>query len=246
MKPPVLPKELLEALNKIYSEKSEIYDKMSQRQDFGNHILKTVLKDVDFRNKTILELGAGTGRFSISLSRKAKLLYALDKSRPMLKLLRRKIRAKGIRNIRILESDYRKIPLPKESVDIAFSVWSFPHNSAVWEKDLGEIKRVLKPGGRMVFVDNYYGGGEYVRMKRAVNESAVMTRRMERFSRGLHRWLVYRGFRYKVIDTLMDFGSKRNVERLCGPIFGYDKATYLLARGKTSFGMKVSIFYGKK
>jgi len=248
IKPPKLPKEVLKNLHKVYAKKAEIYDRLSKCEDYNNDILKTILKDVDFENKIVLDLGVGTGKFSIPLALKTKLIYALDQSKPMIRILRRKIKAKKIRNIKILESGFGKIHLPKESVDIVLSVWSFPAHSKNWEKEFKEVKRVLKKDGKIILVDNYYGSGEHIKIKKKTLKvtNPFMYSQLDKFSRNLHKWLISKGFKYKVINTLVNFGSKRNVEKICVHFFGYETAVYLLARDKTSFNMKVSIFYGEK
>ncbi len=248
IKPPKLPKEVLLHLYKVYAEKAEVYDKLSRCEDYNNDILKNILKDVDFKNKVILDLGAGTGKFSIPLTSRAKLVYALDQSKPMIRILRRKIKVKKIKNIKILEAGFEKIPLPKESVDVILSVWTFPAHSKNWETDLKEVKRVLKKDGKIILVDSYYGSGEHIKIKKKTLKvtNPVLYSQLDKFSRFLHKWLISKGFKYKVINTLVNFSSKRNIEKLCPHFFGYQTAVYLLVRDKTTFNMKVSIFYGEK
>lgn len=162
----------------------------------------------------------------------------------MLGALRKRIRAGKIRNIKVLESGYGRIPLPRESVDVVFSCWSFPSHSDNWERDLGEVKRVLKRGGKIILVDNY-PGGEFYRIKKKTLEPEFFSK-MTSFTNGLRKWLVSKGFRYNVITILDEFGSKKNVEKLCAPFFGYELATYLLARDRTGFRIQLSVFYWKK
>lgn len=233
---PGLPKEALQHLMGFYMENAETYEELSQREDYKNDIPKALSKSVDLRGKVVLELGAGTGRFALEVAKKAKLVYAMDVAKPMLTILRGKLKRKGIKNVKVLCASYSKIPLPKESVDVIFSVWSFPAHSKNWDKDLREGKRVLRPGGSMVLIDNSRGG-EYVNIKKKLPTPFFLD-----FNYDLHGWMRSHSFKKSTVITLMDFGTKKNVEKLCGPFFGYDLATYLLARDKTSFEMKASVF----
>jgi ubiquinone/menaquinone biosynthesis C-methylase UbiE len=237
---PGLPEEALQHLMSFYAENAETYEELSRREDYNNEIPKALSNAVDLKGSIVLELGAGTGRFALEVSKKAKLVYALDMVKPMLSILRKKMRKKGIRNVKILRSSYSRIPLPPESVDVIFSVWSFPAHSMNWDRDLREAKRVLRPGGRMILIDNYHGG-EYIRIKKKLPGSFFLD-----FNYNLHKWMRLHGFKHETVNTWMNFGSKSNVEKLCGPFFGYDMATYLLAREKTSFEMRVSVFGWEK
>lgn len=242
VKPPKLPKEALKHLSSFYEERIDIHDKLRSCEDRGNAILKAVLKDL--KGRVVLDLGCGSGHLTIPFSRKAKLVYALDNCRPMLRGLRRRIRSGKIRNIRVLESGYGRMPLPRESVDVVFSCWSFPAHSKNWERDFKEARRVLKRDGKIILVDTY-SGGEFYRIKKKVQDPEFFSV-IKKFRSGLHKWLLSKGFRYKVLNIVNEFGSKRNVEKLCAPFFGYEMATYLLARDRTGFRMQVSVFYWQK
>ena len=237
-------KDLFEYFKKFYNKKPDVYDRLSASQDRGNKILKFISRNTNLNGKTVLDIGAGTGRFSIPLASKARLLYALDNSNTMLKILREKIRKRKIKNIRVLKSGFEKIPLPDESVDIIVSFWSFPVHSKNWDRDFREIKRVLRKDGRIIIIDNHYDG-EYKRIKKRI-EDPKHNKTFSKFSHDTHRWFFSRGFRHGVVDILVDFRSKRNVEEVCSKFFGPDIAVYLLARDKTGFSMRVSLFFGNK
>ncbi len=243
VRPPTLPKEAIKGFSKFYNERDDIYDKLRASEDRENKIPKAILKHLD-KGKVVLDLGCGTGNVSLLLARKARLAYALDKSRPLLRVLRKKIRSRKIRNIRVLESGYGRIPLPRESVDIVFSCLSFPAHSGNWERDLKEAKRVLKKGGEIILLEAH-PSGEFQRIKKKLQKPEFYSK-MNRFMYDLHKWLASKGFKYRVINIVNDFGSKRNIENLCAPFFGYELATYLLARDRTGFRMRLSIFRWKK
>ncbi|MBL7160447.1 MAG: methyltransferase domain-containing protein [Candidatus Aenigmarchaeota archaeon] len=243
VKQPRLPKQILSQLFKVYDEKADIYDTVSRYQDSKNDILKIILQE-DVKGKVVLDMGAGTGRASIPLAVKAKKVYALDQSKSMLRILRKKIKAKKIKNISILKSPFKRIPIPSESVDLVVSVWSFPTHSKNWDRDLREVRRVLKKNGKILVFDTYHGG-EYYRMRKKFHNPELFSS-LENFKRDLRKWMVSRGFRYRILDVVADFRTKLNVERVCAHFFGYELATHMLARDKVIFGMKVFMFYGGK
>jgi demethylmenaquinone methyltransferase / 2-methoxy-6-polyprenyl-1,4-benzoquinol methylase len=82
-----------------------------------------------------------------------KKITGIDISDGMLALGRKKIQALGLANtIELLNGDSETIKFDDNTFDavtVAFGVRNFEH----LEKGLGEIRRVLKPGGRLVVLE---------------------------------------------------------------------------------------------
>ncbi|HEY5339314.1 MAG TPA: class I SAM-dependent methyltransferase [Rhizomicrobium sp.] len=117
------------------------------------------LEGHDPAKTTLLDIGAGTGRFlSFVKSVQPDLkLTALDLSAPYLDRAKRALRDKD--NVAFIEAAAEKIPLPDASVDIAVSIYLFhelpPKIRVAAAK---EIARVLKPGGIFVQADTIQYG----------------------------------------------------------------------------------------
>ncbi|KMT22259.1 nucleoside-triphosphatase [Clostridium cylindrosporum] len=74
-------------------------------------------------NMTILDMGSGTGAFTIPLSQKAKSITALDSSINMISHLKNKCENEGIKNVNYLISPFEDIDIPPHDIIInAFSV----------------------------------------------------------------------------------------------------------------------------
>ncbi|MEC3914261.1 class I SAM-dependent methyltransferase [Nocardia sp. CDC160] len=117
----------------------------------------------------VLELGAGHGRDAIYLARQGFRVTASDFSAIGLAQLRERADAAGLGDgIRTVEHDVRQpIPLPYRSVDAVYAHMLLCMNLSTQEiRDLvGEIRRVLKPGGAFVYTvrtteDAHYGTGK--------------------------------------------------------------------------------------
>jgi len=81
----------------------------------------------DTKNKTVLELGAGIGRFTSELAKTAKSVIAVDFMENFTKKNRE---ANGhMSNIKFLCADVMKMEIPEKSVDILFSNWLFMYLS---------------------------------------------------------------------------------------------------------------------
>ncbi|HET9981571.1 MAG TPA: methyltransferase domain-containing protein [Ktedonobacterales bacterium] len=101
----------------------------------------------------VLDAGAGAGRVTLPLARRARLVYALDAAPPLLHLLERKLAAAHLRNVELLRGLFRRIPLPDDSVDAAIACSAFgPQEAHGGQRGLDELQRVTRPGGRIVIL----------------------------------------------------------------------------------------------
>ncbi|MDI6765888.1 MAG: methyltransferase domain-containing protein [Bacteroidota bacterium] len=103
-------------------------------------------------NDEVLEIGAGAGRFSIHLAKVCKHLVALDTSSALLDALKSQQSEKN--NIDVLCASVFDLldHFKKISLDVVcgfFILHHLPHH----DKLFGLIKTVLKPGGRISFVE---------------------------------------------------------------------------------------------
>ena len=69
------------------------------------------LRRASGRRSTVVDVGAGTGRFSLALAPRVHQVVAVDPSRAMLGVLRRNAKERGINNIRVVESSWQDVPL---------------------------------------------------------------------------------------------------------------------------------------
>lgn len=101
----------------------------------------------------VLDAGAGTGRITLPLARRARLVYALDPAPPMLRLLERKLAAAGLCNVEALRGTFQHVPLPDDSVDAVVACSAFGSKEARGgHRALDELRRVTRPGGRIVIL----------------------------------------------------------------------------------------------
>ena len=103
--------------------------------------------------QTVLEVGSGPGYYTLKASRRiadSGRILCLDIQRGMLETLRSRIEDADVRNADLVVADATHLPLAAGCVDVAFLVTvlgEVPEPEAA----LAELRRVLKPGGRLGF-----------------------------------------------------------------------------------------------
>lgn len=103
----------------------------------------------------VLDIGCGTGTFVMQLKRRYPevTVVGLDPDRKALSRARRKAeRARVI--VRFDQGFADELPYPPASFDGVFSSFMFHHlETGSKERTLREVRRVLKPGGRLYLLD---------------------------------------------------------------------------------------------
>lgn len=106
----------------------------------------------DVANLDVVELGCGTAYFSARLARRGARPVGVDPTPAQLVTARRMQERTGI-HFPLLEAPAERVPLPDASFDLAVSeygasLWADPQ---LW---IPEATRLLRPGGRLVFMTN--------------------------------------------------------------------------------------------
>jgi demethylmenaquinone methyltransferase / 2-methoxy-6-polyprenyl-1,4-benzoquinol methylase len=142
-----------------------MFDDIAFKYDFLNRFLsagidigwrkKAIRQLVDLQPKKILDVATGTADVAIMTTGilKADKIIGIDISDGMLEIGRQKVAKAGLENtIELLNGDSETIKFDDNSFDavtVAFGVRNFQQ----LEKGLSEIRRVLKPGGKLVVLE---------------------------------------------------------------------------------------------
>lgn len=121
----------------------------------GPEEVSRLLKGVDLKDQTVVDIGCGAGGITISLVKKygAGRVIGLDVEEPVCSLTRARVEREGLSDaIDIRQVTPGPMPLANGSVDIVFSKDSIVHISDK-EALARDAFRVLKPGGTFVASD---------------------------------------------------------------------------------------------
>lgn len=135
----------------------------------------------DVAGKDVIELGCGTAYISAWLTRRGARVVGIDNSEAQLATARRLQRQHGL-DFPLLHGNAEEVPYADGSFDMAISeygacLWADPYR---W---VPEAARLLRPGGRLVFLVNSF----LMILCAPEQDGVAATERMLRPSFGLHR-----------------------------------------------------------
>lgn len=143
---------------------ARMFDNISGSYDFLNHFLSLGI-DIRWRKKAIqwlaeakpkivLDVATGTGDFALeAMALRPEKIVGIDISKGMLEVGKKKTAEKGLSGvIEMLHADSENLPFEEnkfDAVTVAFGVRNFEN----LERGLGEMLRVMKPGGRVAILE---------------------------------------------------------------------------------------------
>lgn len=115
------------------------------------------------KGDTFLDAGCGPGDYSFHVSRivgESGVVYALDRNERLINELREKADSQGLGNIRSFVADVTEwLPVGDDSISVCLlsTVLHIPDVARRVKGLGGEIRRVLKPGGRLAIIECHKG-----------------------------------------------------------------------------------------
>jgi len=100
----------------------------------------------------VLDLGCGAGHLSFAIAAHVSEVVALDLSPEMLGTVDAEAARRGLGNVRSCEAAVESLPFDDHSFDAVCTRFSAHHWADV-PRALAEVRRVLRPGGRLVVID---------------------------------------------------------------------------------------------
>jgi len=153
----------------IYEHHAAEYDALVGAEDCDGNLLPAIEAIAPLPGAAVLDVGAGTGRLTRLVARKAARVIAVDRAPAMLEIARRHLEAqKPPAAWEIHCADARALPVPDGWADVAVAGWVFGHLRH-WLPDgwraeisqaLDEMKRALRPGGAVILIETLGTGRE--------------------------------------------------------------------------------------
>ena len=122
------------------------YDEFRYRTE--GHILEELDK-IDFRGRTVLEIGLGQGADSMQIIKRGAIYYGIDLTEESIKRLKERFSLFNLPYKEVVKANALTIPYENDFFDIVYTHGVIHHSPEI-KKIVNEIYRVLKPGGKAV------------------------------------------------------------------------------------------------
>ena len=132
--------------------KSEIYSLFGRNPKSNRQVV--AIAELDAAH-AVLDIGCGPGAAVRAAAESVAKAVGVDRSDAMVEIARR--RSEGFDNVEFVTAGAEDLPFPDASFDRVWTIHSFHH----WEDanlGLTESLRVLRPGGRLLIVENDTNG----------------------------------------------------------------------------------------
>ncbi len=200
----------------IYAQHAESYDRLIRAEDYQGVLLPAIEKICPLSGLNVVEMGAGSGRFTRMLAPRVGHILACDGSAHMLGFCKASMQQLDLSNWNTIVADNRRLPVRTSVADLAIAGWSFGHavgwHTTTWREEIGmavaEMLRVLRPGGTAIIFETL-GSGRKTPLP--PNEGLA----------DYYRWLEQgQGFNHTWLRTDYAFASRAEADELTGWFFG--------------------------
>ena len=164
----------------------------------------------------VLEIGCGRGFNVLNLARRNSDVAFVGVDLTPLHVRAARAAARRRRNLDIHEGDFHHLPYADESFDLVFSVEAICHARDVY-RVVDEVRRVLRPGGRLVTIEPWRCG-EFETLRRSARDAAQLIEtvfvlpNLQEFDRWLER-TTSRGFE-PILSEDVTAATLPNLEKL--------------------------------
>jgi demethylmenaquinone methyltransferase/2-methoxy-6-polyprenyl-1,4-benzoquinol methylase len=142
-------------VHELFARIAPRYDLINDLQSFGLHRWwkRRLVRLTRIRpGQQALDVCCGTGDIAFALARLGATATGLDFSEPMLGIARAKNSKSKALNPGFLQGDAQQLPFSSDTFDVVTVGYGL-RNLASWETGLAEMRRVAKPGGRLLVLD---------------------------------------------------------------------------------------------
>lgn len=169
----------------------------------------------------MIDAGCGSGKFLPVVSKLAKHYYGIDASSSQLVLATNKIINKE--KVTLICSDLCDISLEDDSIDIIYLSWVLGTILDLNKREevLKQLLRVLKPGGKILLIENNIG-----------NEfEALRGRDKDNRTSDYNNWVLSKNFKVsKEFTTYFKFNTVEETKKVFDVIYGNDISSKLNSR----------------
>jgi SAM-dependent methyltransferase len=207
----------------------DVYEIENRAFQRAGHVLAAMRAIAPWAGRTLVDLGCGTGFWLPGYAAEAGVVVGIE---PDAELRAAAAAAtEGLARVTVLAGSAEHMPLPDSSADVVHArfAYFFPPGT---DAGLTEVLRILRPGGRLVAVDNDYRWGEFADLLAASAakpppQTAAIT----------DQWWRDRGATRHEVRSELRFGSRADLAAVLHIEFPAEVADAWLSRNPAATGL---------
>lgn len=153
-----LENRLARVLRERHDAASSFFERLGKRWDdlrvsaFGEAFAFEAFLSLMPRDWTVADIGSGTGYLLPALADSFARVIAVDPAPAMLECARQRVHDNNLGNVELRQGDLNRLPIDDKSCDLAIALLVL-HHVPTPDTALAEIHRVVRPGGRLLIVE---------------------------------------------------------------------------------------------
>jgi len=181
----------------------DVYELENQALDRAGHVLGALRRLAPWAGRTIVDLGCGTGFWLSRYAPEAARVIGIEPDPGVRAVAERA--AAGLPRTQVRAGSAEHTGLADRSADVVHArfAYFFPPGT---DAGLAEVLRVLRPGGRLVVVDNDYRWGEFAQLLAAASRRPVLE-----VAAGVDAWWQARGGIRHLVRSELRFASRADL-----------------------------------
>ena len=227
------------AMYDIYRRHRIEYDRLVNAEDCEHHLPAFLRSIADWRGKTVLEGGLGTGRVTELFIDDARRVVGCDREAHMLEAARERL-ARFADKLELRVADNLDLPLLPEKADVFIEGWSWGHAvvdgpgevEAIAEALFAQTRKNLVPGGLVVLIETLGTN--------ALSPAAPHPRLAEFYQLLQSRF----GLRQTALSTDYRFATPAEAAEVLGFFFGNAMGKAVRANGSAIVPEWTGVWYG--
>jgi SAM-dependent methyltransferase len=203
----------------------DLYELENQAIDPDGLVLAAMRDLAPWADRVLVDLGCGSGYWLPGYAAQARTVIGVEPDPALLSLA-----AARDPRVRVLPGSAEHLPLGDATVDVVHARFAY-----FWPPDcaagLAEVRRVLKPGGTLVVVDNDQRAGDFAELLRAAGNAALGQADVT------DAWWAARGASRTEVMSRWQFSSRSDFEAVLRLEFPAGVADRWLADHPDAFGL---------
>lgn len=200
----------------------EAYELLNRATDPDGILTAAMWNVAPWRDKTVLDLGAGTGFFAPMFAERAQHVFAVEPDDRLRLAAMGRMAREGRERVSVMTGAAARVFLPDRSVDLVHARFAYFWGAGC-EPGLAEVARVIRPGGTAFIIDNDDTRGTFAEW---TGRSSTYPRRdqavVEEFWRS-------QGFEIERVAVELRFASREDFTRVIHNEFPTELALSIVA-----------------